>query len=78
MSDMNEWLDALKKQRDEMLLQMHLGTKEAKDEWNELMGEWDKFLDKSELDKSAEEVGEAAKQLGLKMKEAYDRARKAV
>ena len=78
MSDMQDWMDALKKQRDEMLLQMHLGTKEAKDEWKELMGEWDKFLDKSELDKSAEEVGESAKQLGLKMKEAYDRARKAL
>ena len=78
MSDMNEWLDALKKQRDEMLLQMHLGSKEAKDEWKELMAEWDKFLNNSELDKSAEEVGEAAKQLGLKMKDAYDRARKAI
>jgi len=58
-------------------LQLHLGTKEAEDEWNELTKEWDTFLSKSQFDKSADEVGEAARDLGLKMKAAYDRVRKA-
>ena len=46
-------------------------------EWAELTEEWDKFLSRAEFDKSADEVGEAARQLGLKMKAAYDRMKKA-
>jgi hypothetical protein len=51
--------------------------RKAEDEWNELTKEWDTFLSKSQFDKSAEEVGEAARDLGLKMKAAYDRVKKA-
>ncbi len=51
---------------------------EAEDEWDSLVSEWDKFLSKSQFDQTADEVGEAARELGLKMKAAYDNAKKAV
>ena len=77
MTKFKELMDELAQTRDELRLQLHLGTKEAEDEWNELTKEWDTFLSKSQFDKSADEVGEAARDLGLKMKAAYDRVKKA-
>ena len=77
MTTFKELMDDLAQARDELRLQLHLGTKEAEDEWNELTKEWDTFLSKSQFDKSAEEVGDAAKELGIKMKAAYDRVKKA-
>lgn len=75
--DLTALMKELEQRRDELKLQLHLASKDAEDEWTELQAEWDKFLTKSEFDKSAEEVGEAAKELGLKMKAAYDRMKKA-
>jgi hypothetical protein len=66
----------LQQRRDELKLQLHLASKEAEDEWEDLMSEWDKFLSRSQFDKSAEEVGESARQLGLRMKSAYDNMKK--
>lgn len=76
MSDFDEWLADLKQKRDELKVKLHLATKDAEDEWDELVSEWDKFVRDSQLDKSKEEVGEAAKELGLKMKAAFDRMKK--
>ncbi|SNT16068.1 hypothetical protein [Tropicimonas sediminicola] len=78
MADLEKLKEDLKRARDEMRLQLHLASKEAEDEWTELTGEWDKFLSRSQFDRSTEEVGEAARQLGLRMKDAYDRMKKAV
>ncbi len=78
MADIAKWMDDLKQTRDELRLQLHLGAKEAEDEWESLMRDWDSFLSKSQFEKSEEEVGEAARELGLKMKAAYERMKKAV
>jgi hypothetical protein len=51
---------------------------EAEQEWDGLVSEWDKFLSISQFDQTAEEVGEAARRLGLKMMAAYDSAKKPV
>ncbi len=72
MVDVSKMIADLQQRRDELKLQLHLASKDAEDEWEELMAEWDKFLSKAEFDKSAEEVGESARQLGLRMKAAYD------
>lgn len=78
MADFDKLMEDLKRARDEMRLQLHLASKEAEDEWTELTGEWDKFLSRAQFDRSTDEVGEAARQLGLRMKDAYDRMKKAV
>ncbi len=77
MVDVKDLMAELQQKRDEIKLQLHLGSMEAEEEWDTLVSNWDKFLSKSQFDQSAEEIGEAARELGLKMKAAYDRARKA-
>jgi len=76
MSDLDDFAKKMKTARDELRLQLHLGSKEAEAEWEELQAKWDSFVSKTELDKSAAEVGDAAKELGLKLKAAFDRMRK--
>ncbi len=78
MIDLSKLAADLERRRDELKLHLHLASKDAEVEWHELMAEWDKFLSKSQFDKSSDEVGEAAKQLGLKLKAAYDRFKNAV
>ena len=78
MSDVAKWMADLKQARDELRVQLHLGAKDAEDEWDGLMKDWDAFLSSAQFEKSEEEVGEAARDLGLKMKAAYDRFKKAV
>ncbi len=76
MVDVSKIMSDLQQTRDEMKLQLHLASKDAEDEWEDLMAEWDKFLSKSEFEKTGEEVGESARQLGLRMKAAYDSLKK--
>jgi len=76
MDDFDEFTAKLKQTRDELKLQMHLAGKEAEEEWEDLVKDWDSFVQKTQLDKSADEVGEAAKELGMKIKTAFDRLRK--
>lgn len=78
MTDFKNLMAELQQKRDEIKLQLHLGSMEAEEEWDGLVSNWDKFLSTAQFDKSADEVGEAARELGLKMKAAYDRARKSV
>ena len=78
MADIDKLKEDLKRARDELRVQLHLASKDAEDEWSNLTGEWDKFLTKVQFDKSSDEVGEAAKELGLRMKAAYDRMKKAM
>ncbi|WP_282158213.1 hypothetical protein [Shimia thalassica] len=76
MTDLKSMMAELQQKRDEIKLQLHLGSMEAEEEWDALVSEWDKFLSKSQFDQTADEVGEAARELGLKMKAAYDNAKK--
>ncbi len=76
MNDFDEWVEKLKQTRDELRLQLHLGSKEAEEEWDKLMADWMDFARKAQLEKSAEEVGEAARELGIRLKTAFDRMRK--
>lgn len=77
MTDFAKMMKDLQTRRDELRVQLHLASKEAEDEWQGLTKEWDEFLTRAQFDKSAEEVGEAAREVGLKMKAAYDRLKKA-
>ncbi|GAA6198865.1 hypothetical protein [Aquicoccus sp. SU-CL01552] len=76
MDDFDDFTAKLKQTRDELKLQMHLASKEAEEEWEDLIKDWDRFVQKTQLDKSADEVGEAAKELGMKIKTVFDRLRK--
>ncbi len=78
MTEISEFVEGLKRQRDELALQIHLGTMEAKQEWEKLEAKWDDFAARADLDSSAEGISGALKNLGNELKQGYDRIRKAL
>ncbi|MGB5626757.1 MAG: hypothetical protein WBM61_13550 [Woeseiaceae bacterium] len=78
MSDLDDIFEDLKQKRDELRLQMHLASKEAKDEWDELEEKMDEFSEKAKLDETGQGVGKALGQLGHEIKLGYERLWKAV
>ncbi len=85
MSDINEMIEELKQKRDELRVQIHLMSKEVKDEWEELeekmedfSGKTKKFAEDAELKKTGEGIGGALGQLGSELKHGYDRIRDAL
>jgi hypothetical protein len=75
MSDFDKILADLKRQRDELRLQVNLGSREAKEEWNELEEKMEKFSAKMKLRETGSGVGKALGQLGQELKMGYSRIR---
>lgn len=78
MSELDDIIADLKQKRDELVVQMHLASKEAKDEWEELEEKLEDFTAKAQLDETGEGVGKALGQLGNELKRGYERILKAV
>ena len=78
MGDYDEIVEKLKAKRDELKLQMHLGSKDAKVEWDKLEKKYHEFSRTAELDKSGEGVGRALRLLGDELKQGYERVHKAM
>ena len=78
MSDFKKILADLKQQRDELRLQLHLASQEAKEEWNELEEKMEQFSAKVKLKETGEGVGKALGQLGHELKLGYERVRKGI
>ena len=78
MVDISKIAEELKQKRDELKLQIHLGSKEAQQEWEKLEAKWDDFSAKAKLEESAESVGSALGLLGDELKQGYDRLKKAL
>ena len=78
MNDFDDLVDELKQKRDELLLQIHLGSKEAQDEWQDLEKKMQDFTSRAELGKTGEGLGEALGQLGDELKRGYERIRDAI
>lgn len=78
--DTGEFIDRLKKERDQLRVQSHLFKAEMKDEWEEIESKWryverraEHLLDESR--ESAEQIGDAIKQVGDEIAQAYRRMR---
>ena len=78
MSDYHKILDELKTRRDELALQIHLGTKEAQDEFARLEAKWEEFAAKAKLEDTAEGLGEALSGVGEELKKGFERLKKAL
>ena len=85
MTDVQELLDELKQKRDELRLQMHLASREAKDEWEELeekmedfSGKAKRFVDDAKLKETGEGLGDALGKVGHEIKLGYERLKKAM
>ena len=65
MRDPHKLIDDLKRTRDELRLQLHLGSKEAQAEWEQLEKQWHAFSAKADLEGRAGEFSSAVHRLGL-------------
>jgi len=85
MSGFDDLMQDLKQVRDEMRLQIHLASKEAKEEWDELEDKMEdfsakakKFSDDAKLKETGEGLSEALGKVGHELKLGYERLRKAM
>ena len=85
MADIDEVLEDLKQKRDELRVQIHLASKEVKDEWEELeekmedfSGKARQFADDAKLKETGAGIGDALGKLGSELKQGYDRIREAM
>ena len=85
MTDLDDIIEDLKQKRDELRVQIHLASKEAKDECEELeekmedfSGKARQFADDAMLKETGEGIGDALSQLGSELKRGYDRIREAL
>jgi len=78
MADIDDLWDDLKQKRDELRVQMHLASKDARDEWEELEAKMKEFAKRAELEQTGAGVGKALGELGNELKAGYQRLWKAV
>lgn len=73
MSDLDELIAELKQKRDELRVQMHLASREARDEWEEWERKMEGFKANARLDETGEGIGKAFGQLGNELRTGYKR-----
>ena len=78
MSEFDELVSELKQKRDELRVRIHLASKEAQEEWQELEQKMDDFVSKADLGRTGEGIGDALGQLGQELKLGYKRIRDAI
>jgi len=64
--------------RDELELKIHLGSKEAQQDWEQLEAKWNKLSAQAGLDKSAEGISSALDLLKDELAQGYERLKKAL
>ncbi len=85
MTDFDGIIEELKQKRDEVRVQMHLASKEVKEEWEELeekmedfAGKAKQFSNDAKLKETGDGIGDAFSQLGGELKRGYERIREAL
>lgn len=85
MTDLDDIIEDLKQKRDELRLQMHLASKEIRDEWEDLeekmedfSGKAKQFADDAKLKETGAGIGDALGELGGELKRGYKRIRDAL
>ena len=85
MANIEKMIEELKQKRDELAVQVKLGSMEAKQEWDELEKKMDhfadeakKFADDAKLKETGSGLGDALSNLGHEIKLGYERIRDAL
>ena len=78
MGEFDDLVADLKQKRDELRLKIHLASKEAQDEWEDLEEKMQEFSSRAELGKTSEGLGDALGKLGEDLKMGYKRVRNAI
>jgi hypothetical protein len=78
MADLKKMYEDAKRLRDEIVLKVHLGSRDVQDEWARLEQRWKEFEVEAQLERSAKDVQAASEILGSELKSAYSRIRQAL
>lgn len=78
MAETTDLVKTLEQRRDELSLKMHLGSMEAKEQWDALEKKWENFAARARLEDTSGEVGEAARLLGEELMLGYERIKAAL
>jgi hypothetical protein len=78
MSTLEQVKADLARLRDEAKVQAHLGSMEARQEWEQLEAKWNHFAAEAGLHKSAESLAQAVGNVGQELRSAYQRLARAV
>lgn len=78
MATIDEILSDLKTKRDELKLKIHLASKEAQVEWEQLEQRWNEFSSRAHVEESAEGISAALRQLKDELVRGYERVKKAL
>jgi intergrase/recombinase len=78
LNEIDKLNDALKQQRDEIKVQLHLASLEAKEEWDKAEKNFDQFIDKvgiisDETKETGEDILHTTKVIGDELKTTYQR-----
>ena len=78
MATIDDVVQDLKTRRDELKLRIHLGSKEAQEEWHRLEERWNEFTAKAHVEESAEGISSALGLLKEELARGYERVRSAL
>jgi hypothetical protein len=78
MASIDDILDDLRTLRDELKVRIHLGSREAQDEWHRLEERWSEFAAKARVEDSAEGISSALRLLKEELVRGYERVRNAL
>jgi hypothetical protein len=78
METRQELTNNLRQKRDELKLQLHLASMEAKEQWEELEEKWERFAAEARLTKTSESVEESLKLLGDELAKGYEQLKAAL
>ena len=78
MSEYDDLVADLKQKRDELRLKIHLASKDAQVEWDELEKKMQEFSSRAELDRTSEGISDALGKFADELKLGYKRIRDAI
>ncbi len=78
MTNTNNLVEELTRKRDELRVQVHLASMEAKQEWEELEEKWNRFASMARLDDTVEGVEDSLDLLGGELAKGYQKLKAAL
>ena len=78
MNEIEKLAGELKQKRDELAVQIELGSMEAKQQWEALEQQFNEFSAKAEIKETVTSVDQAVSSLGEELKKGYERLKKAL
>ncbi len=78
MTKNTDLVEELARKRDELRVQMHLASMEAKQEWEELEHKWKRFASSARLEETAEGVEQSLDLLGAELAKGYKKLKESL